>query len=74
MDELTLFRKALFELLDENEKWIKNVNIFLSWNTHQQEWWIKRIKDQASKGIPVAEQVMRKVVEIRLRGSNGFQP
>lgn len=74
MDELTLFRKALFELLEENKMWRKNVNTFLAWDTHHQEWWIRRIKTQASKNIPAAEQVMRKVVEIRLRGSNGFQP
>lgn len=74
MDELKLFREALFELQAEHQRWTKNLNIFLAWDSYQQEWWIARIKVQATKGIPVAEQVMGKIIEIRLRGANGNQP
>lgn len=74
MDEINLFRKALFELHNEHAKWTKNLNLFLRWDATQQEWWIGHIKQQAKKGIPVAVAVVQKVVEIRLRGANGNQP
>jgi urease accessory protein UreF len=71
MDEVKLFYTALNQLARENELWRKNYSIFAAWPDETREWWIKRIKQQAQKDVPIAVTLMAKVVEIRLGGING---
>ena len=72
MDEIKLFYTALNQLARKNEFWRKNYTIFAAWPDETREWWIKRIKQQAQKDVPVAVTLMAKVIEIRLGGTNGI--
>lgn len=70
MNETKLFYTALNQLARENELWRKNYSIFAAWPDETRKWWIKRIKQQAQKDVPIAVTLMAKVVEIRLGGIN----
>jgi len=72
MNEIKLFYTALNQLARENELWRKNLSIFTAWPDETREWWIKRIKQQAQKDVPIAVTLMAKVIEIRLGGTNGI--
>lgn len=74
MNEVQLFWRALNELSLENKHWRKNVSIYRTWDDYQRQWWINRIKAQAVKEVPVAEQLIAKVIELRLRGENENLP
>lgn len=74
MNEVQLFWRALNELSLENKHWRKNVSIYRTWDDYQRQWWINRIKAQAVKEVPVAAQLITKVIELRLRGENENRP
>lgn len=74
MSEIQLFWRALNELYLENKYWRKNISVYRAWDDYQRQWWVNRVKAQAVKEVPVAVQLITKVIELRLRGENGNQP
>jgi len=63
--------QALGELTRSNRSWTKNYNLFISWTDEQRQWWINQLKRQREAQVPVAIELITKMIEIRLGGING---
>jgi hypothetical protein len=57
---------ALTLLALENKKWISNKNTYNHWDPETRLWWIKRVEEEAAKGLPMATELVAKALMIRM--------
>ena len=60
------FVRALAELAREKDAWHKNLMIFSRWDGTRKLKYMAYIEKQAQHGLPMAEELIAKVVELRL--------
>ena len=68
-DEIELVAQALHKLYSENDAWGSNRALFLySYDDKKRIIWWRRAKKQAEAGVPAMQQLLLKVIELRLKG------
>ena len=68
-DEIKLVYAALQKLAEDNINWESKRSIFCWLYEDKQRiiWW-RRAKKQANAGVPAMQQLLLKVIELRLKG------
>jgi len=64
---------ALTLLALENKKWISNKNTYNHWDPETRLWWIKRVEEEAAKGLPMATELVAKALMIRMTNEYTLQ-
>lgn len=66
--ERLLYQRALIKLtgMDPNSKWQSNFKLYIKWTPAQRDWWIRQIKLQAQRGLPMAIELIALVTELRM--------
>lgn len=68
-DEIRLVASAMWKLRAEDNMWSSNYYMFTSrYGDKQRIVWWRRAKRQAEAGVPAMQQLLLKVIELRLRG------
>jgi hypothetical protein len=67
-DEVKLVMSALTLLTFEDEMWRSNRLLFGRYADKQRIIWWRRAKKQAEAGVPAMQQLLLKVIELRLKG------
>jgi len=65
-DELELVLRALQNLTIRNEMWRSNLNIFVRYTVEKRERWWVIAQREAEKGAPRMNELVLKVIEMRL--------
>lgn len=68
-DEIKLVYAALQTFAEDDTKWDSNCSMFCWLYEDKQRiiWW-RRAKKQAEAGVPAMQQLLLKVIELRLKG------
>ena len=67
--EVGLVAKALYLLTATDPMWESNLRMFTrKYNITQRIIWWRRAKKQAEAGVPAMQQLLLKVIELRLKG------
>ncbi len=61
-----LYMGALRALSREDPRWDSNCNIYMRWNDKMRDWWIDRIESKGHGGLPMAEVLIAKVIQLRM--------
>ena len=68
-DEIELVESALYALTDKSEMWDSNRVLFAyRYDNKQRIIWWRRAKKQAEAGVPAMQELLLKVIELRLKG------
>ena len=67
-EEIRLVMDALSILTYENDMWRSNRLMFERYSSKQRIVWWRRAKKQAEAGVPAMQQLLLKIIELRLRG------
>ncbi len=67
-DEVKLVMSALTLLTFGDEMWRSNRLLFGRYDSKQRIIWWRRAKKQAEAGVPAMQQLLLKVIELRLKG------
>lgn len=68
-EEVKLVASAMWKLRAENSMWGSNYYMFSNkYGDKQRVVWWRRAKKQAEAGVPAMQQLLLKVIELRLRG------
>ena len=64
--ERLLYNRALIKLVGKDDKWQSNFVLYNKWSPAQRDWWIRQIKLQAQRGLPMAIELIALVTELRM--------
>lgn len=68
-EEVKLVASAMWKLRAEDNMWSSNYYMFSNkYGDKQRVVWWRRAKKQAEAGVPAMQQLLLKVIELRLRG------
>lgn len=65
--EYDLVLGALSELMLENEYWFSNYKLYIQYDRPMQEWWFRRAKLQAEKGVPAMRELVDRVIALKMQ-------
>ena len=65
---VNLYLEALKQLRDDHHKWSSNLAWYFKQDLARRVWWIKCIERQAAAGLPMAGEVVARVLAVRMTG------